>query len=256
MAKRDKKPAPLPFPSDPGAALFLELMMQMLAFFILLTSYAVIVEEKRLAAMGSLAGTFNPMPRGANLSQGDGPALPTRDIVEGSTAPKRTAKELTDIAKELGMEDSMQALPLDQETVRIRFDEHIAFRSGEVNLSADSMVLVQKLAKSFKRPEVIEVRIEGHTDDTPTRGSGYPSNWELSAARAMSVFHALASYGVPSTHMIAAGMGDKHPVLNRPDLDRRVDITLKFRPVTDKNVEKGQIHQTHRPAISRPKSSF
>jgi len=255
MAKRDKKPAPLPFPSDPGAALFLELMMQMLAFFILLTSYAVIVEDKRLAAMGSLAGTFNPMPRGANLSKGDGPALPTRDIVEGSIAPKRTAKELTEIAKELGMEDSMQALPLDKETVRIRFDEHIAFRPGQVKLAPGSEVLVQKLAASFKRPEVIEVRIEGHTDDTPTRGSGYPSNWELSAARSMSVFHALETHGVPSTRMIAAGMGDKHPVPGHPNLDRRVDITLKFRPVTDKNVEKGQIHESHRPAISPPSRS-
>jgi len=250
MAKRDKKPAPLPFPSDPGAALFLELMMQMLAFFILLTSYAVIVEDKRIAALGSLAGTFNPMPRGANLSQGQGPALPTRDIIEGATAPKRTAKELTDVAKELGMEDSIEALPLDQETVRIRFDEHIAFRSGEVNLSPRAHVLVQKLAESFKRPEVIEIRIEGHTDDTPTRGSGYPSNWELSAARSMSVFHALETYGVANTRMIAAGMGDKHPIQGRPDLDRRVDITLKFRPVTDKNVEKGQIHESHRPAIA------
>jgi len=92
MAKRDKKPPLLPYPSDPGAALFLELMMQMLAFFILLTSYAVIVDEKRLAAIGSLAGTFNPMPRGANLSKGEGPALPTRDIVDGSTAPNEPPK--------------------------------------------------------------------------------------------------------------------------------------------------------------------
>ncbi len=256
MAKRDKKPDPLPYPSDPGAALFLELMMQMLAFFILLTSYAVIVEEKRLAAMGSLAGTFNPMPRGANLSEGQGPALPARDIVEGSSAPKRTAKELTAIAKDLGVEDSMQVLPLDQDTVRVRFSEHIGFASGKVTLNDAALALVDKLVESFKRPEVIEIQIEGHTDDLPTRGSGYSSNWELSAARSMSVFHALEQRGVASTRMIAAGMGDKHPVAGRPDLSRRVDITLKFRPVTDQNVEKGQIHQLQRPAISSPKSSF
>ena len=59
MAKRDKKPDPLPYPSDPGAALFLELMMQMLAFFILLTSYAVIVEEKRLNILGKKETVLN-----------------------------------------------------------------------------------------------------------------------------------------------------------------------------------------------------
>ena len=256
MAKRDKKPDPLPFPTDPGAALFLELMMQMLAFFILLTSYAVIVDDKRIAALGSLAGTFNPMPRGANLSKGDGPALPTRDIVDGTSAPKRTAKELTDVAKDLGMQDSMQVLPLDQNTVRVRFSEHIAFTAGKVTLSDTALALLDKLAESFKRPEVVEIQIEGHTDDLPARGSGYASNWELSAARSMSVFHALEERGIANSRMITAGMGDKHPVAGRPDLSRRVDITLKFRPVTDSNVEKGQIRQLQRPAISSPKDSF
>jgi len=227
--------------------------MQMLAFFILLTSYAVIVEDKRLAAMGSLAGTFNPLPRGANLSKGQGPALPARDIVEGSTAPKRTAKELTEISKELGMEDSVTVLPLDKETVRVRFDEHIAFQPGHVDLSPESLKLIDKLAISFRRPEVIEIRIEGHTDDKPVRGSTYPSNWELSATRAMSVFLALAERGVANTRMIAAGMGDKHPVAGRPDLDRRVDITLKFRPVTSKNIEQGTMQRHHRPAIQAPR---
>jgi len=252
MAKRAKKPPLLPFPSDPGAALFLELMMQMLAFFILLTSYAVIVDEKRLAAIGSLAGTFNPLPRGANLAAGDGPALPARDIVDGATAPKRTAKELTDISKELGLDGAMTALPLDKNTVRIRFAEHIAFQPGKVELSPSSMPLMDKLAESFKRPEVIEIQIEGHTDDKPMRGAGYHSNWELSASRAMSVFHALYERGVPAGRMIAAGMGDKHPIADHPELDRRVDIVLKFRPTTDKNVHKGKIHQGQRPAIQAP----
>jgi len=256
MAKRDKKPAPLPFPSDPGAALFLELMMQMLAFFILLTSYAVIVEDKRLAALGSLAGTFNPLPRGANLTKGEGPALPTRDIVKGATAPKRTAKELTEVSKQLGLGDAMTALPLDQETVRVRFNEHIAFRPGHVDLSPEALALIDRLAAVFSKPEVVEIRIEGHTDDRPARGSAYASNWELSAARAMSVFHALAERGVARTRMIAGGMGDGHPVAGHPELDRRVDITLKFRPVTAENVERGIVHQPQRPAIQAPRSGF
>ncbi len=256
MAKRDKKPAPLPFPADPGAALFLELMMQMLAFFILLTSYAVIVEEKRIAALGSLAGTFNPLPRGANLSNGQGPALPTRDIVDGSVAPKRTAKELTDIAKELGMGDAMTAIPLDQSSVRIRFKEHIAFQPGHIDISPDLNPFLDKLAKTLQKPNILEIQIEGHTDDRPTKGSEYPSNWELSAARAMSVFHALAERGVARTRMLAAGMGDQHPIPGHPELDRRVDITLKFRPVTSKAPKRGVIHQRQRPAIAPPSSSF
>jgi len=141
MAKREKKPEPLDPPKDLGAALFLELMMQMLAFFILLTSMAVIVEEKRLAALGSLAGTFSALPKGANLAQGKGPALPTRDIVEGAQAPKRTAKALTEVAKRLGLDGAMTALPLDKDKVRVRLPEWIVFAPGQVNLSPSAAPL-------------------------------------------------------------------------------------------------------------------
>jgi len=257
MAKREKKPGPIDPPKDIGAALFLELMMQMLAFFILLTSMAVIVEEKRLAALGSLAGTFSPLARGANLSQGKGPAMPARDIIKGSRSPKRTAKELTEVAIALGI-DGMNALPLDEDKVRVRLPERIAFASGHVDLSPASKPLMDKLGIIFSRPEVIEVRIEGHTDEKPMRSSLYPSNWELSAARAMSVFHALSARGVANGRMIVAGMGDKHPIENQPDMSRRVEITLKFRPVTANAENSGSVRLSpgHRAAVAGPKRSF
>lgn len=259
MAKRQKKPDPVPPHKDPGAALFLELMMQMLAFFILLTSIAVIVEERRLAAIGSLAGTFSPLPAGANIAEGRGPSMPARDIVDGNQAPKRTAKELTEISKALGLGDAIHALPLDQNSVRVRFPENIVFSTGQVSISEKMFPLIDKLAELFQRPEVIEIRIEGHTDDTPTRGSRFPSNWELSAARAMSLFHALSDRGVPNGRMIAAGMGDKHPVNGQPGLSRRVEIVLKFRPVTMRP-EKEEINTYEEPAeehvIAPPRKSF
>jgi len=259
MAKREKKPAPIDRPKDIGAALFLELMMQMLAFFILLTSMAVIVEEKRIAALGSLAGTFSPLPYGANLADGKGPAMPTRSIVDGGAAPKRTAKALTEVAKKLG-EDGIHALPLADDTVRIRFPESIAFASGQVDLSHRSDRLMDELAKIFSKPEVIEIRIEGHTDDKPIRSSLYASNWELSAARAMSVFNGLSQRGVSPTRMIVAGMGDQHPIQGHPELNRRVEITLKFRPTTEHPPEGGRgkhdFRVNQRAAVAAPSKGF
>ncbi len=259
MGKRQKKPDPVLPDSDPGAALFLELMMQMLAFFILLTSIAVIVDEKRLAAIGSLAGTFSPLPDGANLSEGRGPSMPARDIIDGTRAPKRTAKELTGISKELGLGDALHALPLDQDKVRVRFPENIIFARGQIEISQAMFPLMDKLAQVFKKPEVIEIRIEGHTDDTPTRGFRFPSNWELSAARAMSLFHALSKRGVPNGRMIAAGMGDKHPIQGNPRMSRRVEIVLKFRPVTvtpEGQVNAGKLATPQHHVVAPPSKSF
>lgn len=255
MAKREKRPEAIDPPKDIGAALFLELMMQMLAFFILLTSLAVIVEEKRLAALGSLAGTFSPFPRGANLSKGDGPAMPTREIVDGSRAPKRTAKELTDVAKMLGVEDSVNILPLDKDKVRIRFSEKIVFAQGQVDVTPAMTPLLDNMAAIFRRPEVIEIRVEGHTDAMPVSSSLYKSNWELSAARAMSIFHALSERGIANGRMIAAGMGGLHPMPDNPDMSRRVEIILKFRPVTDDPDSKARrsFKPAHRPAVAPPR---
>ncbi|MDQ7001701.1 MAG: OmpA family protein [Ghiorsea sp.] len=259
MAKRQKKPDPVLPDSDPGAALFLELMMQMLAFFILLTSIAVIVDERRMAAIGSLAGTFSPLPKGANLTEGKGPSMPARDIIDGNRAPRRTAKELTKMARELGLGDAIHVLPLDQDKVRVRFPETIVFAPGQVGISPNMFPLMDRLAKLFKRPEVIEIRIEGHTDDTPVRGVLYPSNWELSAARAMSLFQAFSERGVPNGRMIAAGMGDKHPIKGNPRMSRRVEIELKFRPVTvnpENQVFSGKLMVPQRHVVAPQGKSF
>ncbi len=259
MAKREKKLEPVLPDKDPGAALFLELMMQMLAFFILLTSIAVIVDERRLAAIGSLAGTFSPLPKGANLTEGNGPSMPARDIVDGNRAPRRTAKELTQVARELGLGDAMQVLPLDQDKVRVRFPETIVFAPGQVDITPNMYPLMDKLAKIFKRPEVIEIRIEGHTDDIPVRTALYPSNWELSAVRAMSLFHALAERGVAKGRMIAAGMGDKHPIAGNPRMSRRVEIELKFRPVTvnpESQVKTGKLVSPQHHVVQPPSKGF
>jgi len=255
LARREKKLEPIPVEKDVAGALFLELMMQMLAFFILLTSMAVIVDDKRLAALGSLAGTFSSLPRGANMSQGKGPSLPARNIVDGSNAPKRTAKALTDIARELGLENAIHILPLDEETVRVRLPEKIVFATGQVALSPSAYPLMDALGKLFSRPGIIEISIEGHTDEMPTKGALYTSNWELSAARAMSVFRALASRGVARSRMIVAGMGDQHPLIeNGINLSRRVEITLKFRPVTDKqeHLAKPALRHSSRSAVTPP----
>ncbi len=232
MAQREKKPAPVPPEKDASVILMLSLMMQMLAFFILLTSMAVITKEKRLAALGSIAGTFGILSGGANISPGHGPFVPARAILRGGKMPVRTARELTKTAKELGLGHAIHVLPLADGSVRVRMDERILFAPGGTALTHQAKMLMKPLANILSRPEIMQVRIEGFTDETPARGSLYPSNWELSAARAMSVLRALLARGVPGPRMSAAGMGSNHPLHGKGSNDsRRVEIIIKFRPV-------------------------
>ena len=90
------------------------------------------------------------------------------------------------------------------------------------------------LSEFFRDPElkVRRFRIEGHTDNTPvSASSAYPSNWELSAARAMNVLHYLADFGVDENRFSIAGYADTRPMHSNdtPEgraYNRRVDIII------------------------------
>src|SRR5690606_33053495 len=84
-----------------------------------------------------------------------------------------------------------------------------------------------------------EVRIEGHTDNVPVGTAAYPTNWELSSARATSVLRYLVeTAGVEPARMVAAGYGEFAPIATNatPEgraLNRRADIVLVYTPATE-----------------------
>jgi len=240
MARRAKKP-----PEDPPEGnfdmLFLQLMMIMMAFFILLSSLSVVVEDRRQKALNSLAGAFSLMPAGANLGEGKGQSIPSREIGASNSTTMRTAKDLTNVAKLLGMKHAIHILPLDKNRVLVRLPERILFKPGQIRLGPKIISFLNVLADILRRPEVQEITIEGHTDETPSRGSRFASNWELSAARAMQVFHKLAAIGIPKSRMTVAGMGDAHPIHGAGSgkdraKNRRVELLIRFHPTTARNV--------------------
>lgn len=105
--------------------------------------------------------------------------------------------------------------------------------SAELNISETRETLL-RLTEFFNSPEVADrrYRIEGHTDDTPVPSdSKFPSNWELSAARAANVLHYLADYGVKENNFAIAGYADTRPKFTNdtPEgqaYNRRVDIII------------------------------
>ena len=222
--------------------LFLQLMMIMMAFFILLSSIATIVEEKKHKALDSLAGAFSIMPSGANLSEGKGQSIPSREIGATNAASMRTAKALTDVSKLLGMGEAVHVLPLDKDKVLVRFPERILFGPGQVELSPKFTPFLNLLSEILRQPEIREIIIEGHTDEMPSASTRFANNWELSAARAMQVFQKLADQRIPKSRMVAAGMGDAHPILvteikGDNAQNRRVELLIRFLPTTVKNVQ-------------------
>ena len=104
--------------------------------------------------------------------------------------------------------------------------------SAELNISETRETLL-RLADFFNSDELKgrRFRIEGHTDNVIANSENYPSNWELSAERAINVLHYLADYGVDENSISVAGYADTTPKFTNdtPEgraYNRRVDIII------------------------------
>ena len=105
--------------------------------------------------------------------------------------------------------------------------------SAELNIN-DTRETLLRLADFFRSDELKgrRFRIEGHTDNTPVAENAiFPSNWELSATRAINVLHYLADYGVRENDFSVAGYSDTRPKFSNDTAEgraynRRVDIII------------------------------
>jgi len=124
---------------------------------------------------------------------------------------------------------------------RFLLPSELLFASGSAQLGTEGKRELDKLAGVLL--EVVKtipadldwiLRIDGHTDRIPINTPQFPSNWELSTARAVSVVRYLAGQGVPQNRMVAAGFGEFFPVAQGTTADalqknRRIEIKLTDR---------------------------
>jgi chemotaxis protein MotB len=112
--------------------------------------------------------------------------------------------------------------------VEIRTD--ILFPSGSATLAPGAIDILGRLAESL-RSVPNPIRVEGHTDDRPINTRAFPSNWELSAARASSVVHLFSSRDIEPARLAVIGLGEYRPVKSNGtsegrNANRRVVIVI------------------------------
>ncbi|QPC43924.1 peptidoglycan -binding protein [Kaustia mangrovi] len=102
---------------------------------------------------------------------------------------------------------------------RFVFQAEVLFPKGEATINAAGRSELDKLADALKQlegeiPADLNwvLRVDGHTDTDPIRTAPFPSNWELSTARATAVVKYLIGQGVSPQHLVAAGFGEYHPI--------------------------------------------
>ncbi|NMA96514.1 MAG: OmpA family protein, partial [Phyllobacteriaceae bacterium] len=124
---------------------------------------------------------------------------------------------------------------------RFVFQAEVLFPSGSDALQPEGRQQIRQLAVLLRDladriPDDIDwvLRVDGHTDRRPIATPDFPSNWELSSARAISVVRLLLNEGIPANRLVAAGFGEHQPLDPRNTLDaydrnRRIELKLTER---------------------------
>jgi len=133
----------------------------------------------------------------------------TAVIPEVTATAGRAGEDLLAILRnsELGRQVEVTARP---GKVNLEISDSILFTPASAALSAGGLALLDQLA-AILRTLPYELSVEGHTDNVPIHTSRYPSNWELSAARAAMVTRKLIDQGIAADRVRAIGYGDTRP---------------------------------------------
>ncbi|BBL71491.1 flagellar motor protein MotD [Methylogaea oryzae] len=126
--------------------------------------------------------------------------------------------------------DQVVSVTRESEWIEVDMKSSLLFGSGSADLGQGALPVLRQISDTL-RNSPNEIHVEGHTDDVPISTVQFPSNWELSAARAASVVHEFMRNGVDPRRMAAIGYSEYQPVAsNKTDegrnLNRRVVLIV------------------------------
>jgi chemotaxis protein MotB len=216
---------------------FNDMMTLLFAFFVLIISMSSLdsAKVKGVAASARKVIDAAEVPKGAKIKVIE-PVLRSaeRDQVQASAQfiPGGLEDRKKALRQSLLLVEGVTVSPR-KDGLTVMMGEPLLFTPGSVELIGAGQQVLKSLGLILQRTDV-EIRVEGHTDELPPTPGKYPSNWELSLARAVNTVQYLAAQGgVVPERLSAAGYADTKPKaanvnnLNR-QMNRRVEVILRF----------------------------
>jgi len=222
----------------------------MFAVFVMLYAMSIVdqkkMEEVQASIQSSFSGPQTLTPALKVIGNKDFGLIPEAveqpvpSQAQDEAAAAAEAQEFSEIKKEV--QDNLQGygaknevqLTINERGLVISLKEAGFFPSGMAKVEAQALPLLDKIATSISRyPNTF--RIEGHTDNVAINSAAFPSNWELSTARANSIVHYLIEkHGFKGSKLSVTGYGEYRPIADNATeegrkLNRRVDIVMLSR---------------------------
>ncbi len=219
------------------------------AFFVVMYAISSVNESKYQMFSASLTSAFGKqiVKSEATVSTNE------QDVLLKSLVDRRNAKlaeqqqeAMQDITKNINQ--VMNALVTNGQVsvmqtnrgVAIEINASALFNQGDVVLQGGAINILAEVAKVLEQVD-LAIEVEGHTDDIPIKTQKFPSNWELSSARASSVVRLFIEQGLKSRNLKAIGSAANHPVTSNNTADgrarnRRITVTI-LSPASDRTAQ-------------------
>ncbi|MET0356927.1 MAG: flagellar motor protein MotD [Cellvibrio sp.] len=176
---------------------------------------------------------------------------PEMNSQSNTTAETQTSDELAQISDLVNekfsqlIDDQMIKVSSNELWLQIELKDSILFSSGGVETSAQAQTIFTEIAnivKNYENP----IQIEGFTDNVPISNSRFPTNWELSSARATEIVKFLASKGVAPERLAAVGYGEFQPLVSNDTemgraQNRRVAVMIAKRKMDRPKTAAGEL---------------
>jgi len=216
-----------------------DLVTLLMCFFVLLFAFSSIDAQKFQAVMQSFQGSAGILSGGKSLSEAplvfDG--MPESQTSSQQVIEQNKLENLKEQVEEFLEKNQMGGqvdVELEDRGLVIRFKDNVLFDSGSATIKEGAKPILVFMSQVLTAPDLIneEIRIEGHTDNVPNISALYPTNWELSTARATNVVkYFVEESGFIPSRLSAAGYSEYHPIATNDTAEgrsanRRVDIVI------------------------------
>lgn len=186
-----------------------------------------------------LSGGGSVLPDGGGEKSTQAPSEAAVPAIASAASDPRAVQDeflhlkrmLDAYAREHGFSDSIETMVLERGLVIRLLTDRVLFDSGSAVVKAEADPLLEQISRLVNLDSQHPISVEGHTDNVPIATSQYPSNWELSAARAASVVRFMTGHGVSPTRLEATGLAGLEPIAPNTteagrSRNRRVEIAL------------------------------
>lgn len=226
------------------------------AFFVVMYSISSVNESKYKTLGESLSNAFSNRPAAP-----DAPAANSeQEKLLKTLVDKRTARlgeqqrKIQDRMNKLAIDLRQIMSPLiDRHLVNINptkrgieidISASLLFKTAEAALQPEAISVLRQVSDALRKEE-LPIEVQGHTDDVPIMTAQFPSNWELSSARASSVARIMIAEGVPEKRIEVVGLAANQPLVpnDSPEnraRNRRVSITMVM-PNFERDANRGEM---------------